>query len=159
MPCRTATRHPLESLLWQGISHHLRHTTTVKLFADPHAAHFAVTAYGDDHVAIDGRALRRSLLLLPDRIDEDWGPANFAMLTHEHLAPLAVLACDVLLLGTGVKQHFLPPALMHPLIEAGRSIEVMGTQAACRTYNILVAEGRVVAAALIIEENETRLSQ
>jgi uncharacterized protein len=123
----------------------------LKLIADPRSTLFAITAYGDAHVAINGRALHRSLLILPDRIDELWGPADFASLTSEHLMPLVGVACDVLLLGSGVKQRFPPPVLLRPLIEAGRAIEVMSTQAACRTYNILSAEGRLVAAALIIE--------
>lgn len=149
MPCIIAT----ETLFQQGIAHHDHHAATVKLHAAPHSAFLAVTAYGDDHVAVNGRAFNRSLLLLPDRIDEAWGPAAYAALATEHLASLAALQCDVLLLGTGRRQRFPPPALLRPLIEAGRAIEVMNTQAACRTYNILVAEGRIVAAALIIESS------
>ena len=61
------------------------------------------------------------------------------------------LPCDVTLLGTGARQRFPAPALLRPLIEAGRGVEVMDTHAACRTYNVLVAEGRTVVAALIIE--------
>lgn len=102
-------------------------------------------------MAVGGRVLRRSLLLLPDRVDANWGPETFAALEPGHLAPLVELACDVLLLGTGTRQRFPAPATLRPLIEAGRGIEVMDTPAACRTYNILVAEGRSVAAALIIE--------
>lgn len=151
MPCIIAT----ETLFQQGIAHHDHHAATVKLHAAPHSAYLAVTAYGDDHVAVNGRVLTRSLLLLPDRIDEAWGPPAYATLDQTHLTPLATLQCDVLLLGTGRQQRFPPPALLRPLIEAGRAIEVMNTQAACRTYNILVAEGRVVAAALIIEPNPT----
>lgn len=123
----------------------------MKLHADTRNPSFSVTAYGDDHVAVNGRVLTRSLLLLPDRIDETWGPAACAALTLSHLEALVALPCDVLLLGTGRRQHFPPPALLRPLIEAGRSVEIMDTGAACRTYNILVAEGRAVAAALIVE--------
>jgi uncharacterized protein len=129
----------------------LRHTATVKLHADADNTYLAVTAYGDDHIAVNGRKLHRSLLLMPDRIDEAWGPDDFISLAHTHLDQLAALSCDVLLLGTGHRQCFPPHALLRPLIEAGRGIEVMDTRAACRTYNILVAEGRIVAAALIIE--------
>lgn len=123
----------------------------MKLHADPRSTRFSVTAYGDAHVAVNGRVLARSLLLLPDRIDETWGPDAFAALAHSHLEALVALPCDVLLLGTGRRQRFPPPALLRPLIEAGRSVEIMDTGAACRTYNILVAEGRAVAAALIVE--------
>ncbi|MDP2170732.1 MAG: MTH938/NDUFAF3 family protein [Rhodocyclaceae bacterium] len=123
----------------------------MKLHDDSLSTRHAVTGYGDHHVSVDGRELRRSLLLLPDHLDLDWGPDDFAALAHAHLEPLATLRCDVLLLGTGNRQRFPSPALLRPLIEAGRNIEVMDTQAACRTYNILMTEGRVVAAALIIE--------
>lgn len=126
----------------------------MKLHADPRSARHTVTAYGDDHVAVDGRIHTRSLLLLPDRIDASWGPEDFAGLATTHIAALVAVmeqGCDVLLLGTGRRQRFPAPALLRPLHEAGRGIEVMDTPAACRTYNVLRAEGRVVAAALIIE--------
>lgn len=110
-----------------------------------------VTAYEAGRVAVNGRILTRSLLLLPDRLDEHWGPASFAALTVEHLAALTTQDSDVLLLGTGLRQRFPPPIMLRPLIEAGRGFEIMDTAAACRTYNILVAEGRLVLAALIIE--------
>lgn len=125
--------------------------TALKLHADPRSAHHVVTAYGPGHVAVDGRTLARSLLLQPDRIDEAWGPIAFSRLDEAHVAQLVAVACDVLLLGTGERQRFPPPALLRPLFEAGRTIEIMDTPAACRTYNILVAEGRTVAAALIVE--------
>lgn len=124
---------------------------TLKLHADPRSTHHSVTAYGPGQVSVDGNSYTRSLLLLPDRIDPAWGPADFAGLSAEHLAALADLACDVILLGTGARQRFPAPALLRSLIEAGRGVEVMDTPAACRTYNVLVAEGRRPAAALIVE--------
>ncbi|MDP1651126.1 MAG: Mth938-like domain-containing protein [Rhodocyclaceae bacterium] len=123
----------------------------MKLHADSHNVQLVVTAYSAGQVAVNGRTLARSLLLMPDRLDESWGPDAFAALAVVHLEQLALLPCDVLLLGTGNRQHFPAAALLRPLIEAGRGFEVMDTPAACRTYNILVAEGRAVAAALIIE--------
>ena len=126
-------------------------TIDLKLHADPRSTHHTVTAYGADHVAVNGRILQRSLLLLPDRLDETWGPESFAALAAAHLQSLLDLSCDVLLLGTGQRQRFPAMPLLRPLYEAGRSIEIMDTPAACRTYNILLAEGRAVAAALIVE--------
>ncbi len=123
----------------------------MKLHADSHNVQHVVTAYSAGQVAVNGRTLVRSLLLMPDRIDESWGPDAYAALALNHLEPLASLPCDVLLLGTGDQQRFPATALLRPLIEAGRGFEVMDTAAACRTYNILVAEGRAVAAALIVE--------
>lgn len=151
MPCHVAT----ETLFQQGIPHFSRPAAALKLHADPRSPHHVVTAYGDAHVAVDGRVLTRSLLLLPDRIDATWGPETFAALTAAHLAQLVPLACDVLLLGTGMRQRFPAAPLLRPLIEAGRGFEVMDTPAACRTYNILMAEGRAVAAALILDSPTT----
>lgn len=124
----------------------------MKLHADPRNTQHVITAYGVGQVAVNGRILVRSLLLMPDRLDESWGPAAYAALAPAHLEQLAGLPCDVLLIGTGVRQRFPAAALLRPLIEAGRGFEIMDTPAACRTYNILVAEGRAVAAALIVED-------
>lgn len=110
-----------------------------------------ITAHGAGFVAINGRRLEHSCLVLPDRLDEAWGPARFDDLAMDHLAALAGLAGTVILLGTGARQRFPAPALLRPLIEAGIGAEIMDTGAACRTYNILLAEGRAVAAALIVE--------
>ncbi len=123
----------------------------MKLHRDDSVDHHAVTAHGPGFVAVNGRRIERSLLLLPDRLDPTWGPQRFEELAEHHLAALAGLGCSVVLLGTGERQRFPAPALLRPLVEAGIGVEVMDTPAACRTYNILVAEGRSVAAALIIE--------
>ena len=125
----------------------------MKLHAASPSNSLFVTARGDGFVTVNGKTLERSLLLLPDRVDETWGPDNFAALTAEHLAVLANLGCDVVLLGTGRRQRFPPAAMMRPLIAARIPLEAMDTAAACRTYNILVSEGRTVAAALIVERD------
>lgn len=64
-------------------------------------------------------------------------------------APPASVKPEVLLLGTGARQRFPSPAVLRPLLQAGIGVEVMDTQAAARTYNILMAEGRRVVAALL----------
>ncbi|WP_126444744.1 Mth938-like domain-containing protein [Sulfuricystis multivorans] len=125
----------------------------MKLHPDPRSTDNIVTAYGSDFIAVGGRVLTRSLLLLPDRLDAQWGPEAYADLAIEHLARLAAFSCDVVLLGTGRRQRFPAPALLRPLIEAGRGFEIMDTAAACRTYNILVGEGRLPLAALILEKD------
>jgi uncharacterized protein len=125
----------------------------MKLYADSRPTFHVVTSLGPGYVAVDTQRYERSLLLQPDRIDPTWGPANPDLLTAAHLAPLAGIGCDVVLLGTGDRQRFPGPAILQPLIDARIGVEVMDTQAACRTYNILVAEGRKVAAALIVESH------
>lgn len=125
----------------------------MKLQPDQTGLQHIVTAYAPGSIAVNGRVLTRSLLLMPEHLDETWGPNDFGTLTIDHLAQLAALSSDVLLLGTGLRQRFPAPALLRPLIESGRGFEVMDTAAACRTYNILVGEGRIVLAALIVESS------
>ncbi len=125
----------------------------MKLHPDKSSPQHVVTAYEVGCVAVNGRVLTRSLLLLPDHLDEQWGPEAYAALATEHLVQLTTYPCDVLLLGTGSRQRFPAPAMLRPLIEAGCGFEIMDTAAACRTYNLLVAEGRIVLAALIIESS------
>ena len=114
----------------------------------------SITAYGPGFIAVNGRSLARSFLLAPDRVLEDWGPESFDTLSEASMHAVAALDCPIVLLGTGSRQRFPAPALLHPLIERGMGVEVMDSFAACRTYNILLAEGRAVAAALIVEHTE-----
>lgn len=123
----------------------------MKLQLETRGALNFITAYEAGRVTVSGRALTRSFLLMPERLDEQWGPDGRAGLRAEHLLALTGVPGDVLLIGTGLRQRFPPPDLLRPLIEAGRSYEIMDTAAACRTYNVLVAEGRLVLAALILE--------
>lgn len=114
-----------------------------------------VTAYGDGYIAIDGRTYARdacsSLLLHAQGIDTSWQVAAFEQLGSAHFAMLAACPGEILLLGTGKRQRFPAADLLQALLARGKTLEIMDTHAACRTYNILAAEARSVAAALIIE--------
>jgi len=110
-----------------------------------------VTAYGAGHIAVNGQPLTRSFLLTPRKLETDWRPASIGELTADDLARVVALGSRIVLLGTGLRQRFPPPALLAPLTRAGIGVEVMDSLAACRTYNILMAEGRDVAAAVIVE--------
>jgi uncharacterized protein len=109
------------------------------------------TAYGDRYVVVNGRRIDTSVIVLPDRIVEDWGATGFDALDTAHMARLAGLDSEIVLLGTGKLLRFPRPELMRPLVQAGRGLEVMDVQAACRTYNILASEARKVAAALLFD--------
>ena len=113
------------------------------------------TGYGEGFVLVNGQRIDRSLIVLPDRLVEDWGATTFEALTAAHLEALANLGSEVVLLGTGSLLRFPSPELMRGAkkryAETNMGLEVMDVQAACRTYNILVAEERKVAAALLIE--------
>ncbi len=109
------------------------------------------TAYGEGYVAVNGRRYSRSLIVLPERLVEDWGATTFDALSAGDMVTLAGLDREVVLLGTGKLLRFPRPELMRPLVQAGVGVEVMDVQAACRTYNILASEGRRVAAALLFD--------
>ncbi len=86
---------------------------------------------------------------MPSRLDTDWHAGESDQLGVESIERLARLEVEIVLIGTGEHQQFPQPMALRPLVEAGIGFEVMSTPAACRTYNILVAEDRSVAAALI----------
>jgi uncharacterized protein len=123
----------------------------MKLHSSVTASLLSITSYDAGHIAVNGRRLTRSFLLTPQRLIEDWPPASFDSMSEADLLAVANLDCPIVLLGTGARQRFPAPALMRQLIERRVGVEVMDSHAACRTYNILMAEGRDVAAALIIE--------
>lgn len=108
------------------------------------------TAYDKDFVSVNGVRHERSLIVLPERIIAEWQPVAPDAMTAEHFSALADLELEILLLGTGSRLRFPSPRLMQALAQQGIGLEAMDTFAACRTYNILAAEGRKVAAALIL---------
>ena len=84
---------------------------------------------------------------------EPWQRGGFDALEAADFERVAALAPEVVLLGSGARLRFPAPALLRALIERGVGVETMDTAAACRTYNVLAAEGRSVLAALIIESD------
>jgi len=109
-----------------------------------------IAAYGADHLTINGQRHEASLVLLPDEVIGDWA-SSLEQVVALHFEVIIMRAPEIVLLGTGERQRFPSPALYAGLIRARIGVEVMTTAAACRTYNILAAEGRRVAAALILE--------
>ena len=110
----------------------------------------SVTAYGQGYVAVNGRRYETSLIIMPDRIAEDWSVESLDSLVRENIQALVSLRPELVLLGTGDALRFPHPRLLEDLMAARIGTEIMDTRAACRTYNILAEEGRHVAAALII---------
>jgi uncharacterized protein len=109
-----------------------------------------IRAYTRGAVTVNDQVIRRSFIVTAERLITDWPPQHFAELDASHLLPLQTLKPEIVILGTGARQHFPPPRMTHPLLSRGIGVEVMDTAAACRTYNILMSEGRQVAAALLM---------
>jgi uncharacterized protein len=109
-----------------------------------------ITGHGAGWVEVNALRYQCSLIVLPNRIVTDWQVMDFASLAESHFERIAQCAPEIVLLGTGPTHRFVHPRLARALTESGIGLECMDTAAACRTYNILLAEGRHVAAALII---------
>lgn len=107
------------------------------------------TGYGDGWVEVSGRRVAAGLVVSADRVLEGWGAEGIGQLTAAGMAALLDWKPEIVLLGSGATFRFPDPAALAPLYAAGVGVEVMDTKAACRTYNILLAEGRRVVAALV----------
>ena len=124
------------------------HSTSTKQYQ-------TVTAYDDVGIEINGMRFNHSLIVLPEAVPVAWPVQSFDDLTLAHFEHIDSTAPDVVILGTGQRQRFAHPKLTTPLTARRVGVECMDNQAACRTYNILMAEGRKVALALIIDAPTT----
>jgi len=109
-----------------------------------------IRAYAVGSITINEQRVERSVIVTPTQMISDWPPQQFSELEASHFAQLAPLKPEIVLLGTGVRQQFPSAQATSPLLSQGIGVEVMDTAAACRTYNIIMLEGRQVAAALLI---------
>ncbi len=105
-------------------------------------------SYGHGRFRVSGEVYEGSILVFPERI-EAWPVASLGDLTLASLASVVAHAPEVLLLGCGERLQLISGALRGELRAAGIVVEPMDTGAAARTYNVLLAEERRVAAALI----------
>lgn len=122
----------------------------MKLNLDLPARVNVIRAYAPGELRVGETLHRASLILTASVLQPGWRPASAEDLQAADFAALVALRPEVVLLGTGARQVFPAPAVLAPLHAARIGFEVMDTRAACRTFNVLVAEGREVAAALIL---------
>lgn len=109
-----------------------------------------INAYGPDYVVVNGVKHHASLVVTPDEFLPRWPVAALDALAPAHIAALLAHRPEVVLIGTGATLRFPPAPVLRPLIDANVGYEVMATAAACRTFSVLVAEGRRVVAGLIV---------
>jgi uncharacterized protein len=109
-----------------------------------------VTGLGDGWIKVGATEYHDNCVLAPDAVHEGFAPEGFDALTEADFRALLDYHPEIVLLGTGATQRFPHPRLLAPLAAARVGVEVMDTRAACRTFNILVAEDRRVIAALIV---------
>jgi len=120
----------------------------VKLHASSPAALHSFSGYGEGFVMVNGQRHEGSMIVMPERLLA-WDVKDFDSLKEADFQVFFELNLEILLLGTGPKQRFPHPRLTQALMRKRVGVEAMDLQAACRTYNILMAEERRVAAALL----------
>jgi uncharacterized protein len=123
----------------------------MKLHSSSTQQYQTVTGYDAEGVEINAQRFNFSLLVMPETRPRPWQVASFESLTAAHFESIAQDAPDVVILGTGERQRFVHPRLVASLSNQRIGVECMDSHAACRTYNILMGEGRKVTLALIIE--------
>lgn len=121
------------------------------LTLDDNQAAFQIKAFKPGHIQVNDTVYHRSLIITAQQLIEDWRPQTIDELNFEDLAVIQTLHPAIFILGTGPVLTFPPIEKYGELINLGIGVEIMNTYAACRTYNALTAENRVVAAALIIQ--------
>ena len=108
------------------------------------------TGYGPGWIEVNRKRHESSLVVSGDRLVVDWPLRSVDEIGADHLAAILELKPEIVLLGTGRTFIFPDRARLAPLYAARVGVEVMDTPAACRTYNILLGEGRNVVAALVV---------
>lgn len=112
---------------------------------------YAVRGYGEEGVKINDVVYTTSLILTPKSLDDDWNPPPVMEWQPAELDALLAYDPEILLIGTGARIHILGTAFQAHALRHGVGMEIMDTEAACRTFNVLTSEGRRVVAGLLIE--------
>lgn len=109
-----------------------------------------IQSYSQGFVIINQIEYRNPIVVMPEKIINPWGPTSFESLTPEHFQMLLPYKPQVVLVGTGPSFRLMDPSLYAGFINLQIGVEVMDTGAACRTYQVLMSEGREVMAALLL---------
>lgn len=114
-----------------------------------------INACTSEHIVINGQPWRQSVLLPASGDVALWAVERHDDLTAAHFERIASAQPELVIFGSGTRLRFVNPALLAALMARRIGIETMDTAAACRTYNVLAAEGRNVMAALLLAPTST----
>jgi len=110
---------------------------------------FFIRSVSEKGIRVSDEYYNKPFIISGQRIVPEWGVETLEDINEASLQVIFALQPEVILLGTGKTQVFLPPATQRHFFHRNIGFEVMTTDAACRTFNVLVAEGRQVVAALL----------
>ncbi len=116
---------------------------------------YAIRRYEADGITIGEQRFERSLLLAPDQIDTTWGPDAPTQLKRAHLEQIIALSPEIVIIGSGKNRVNWHTSEQQQWLQLFPGMEIMTTDAACRTYNLLLSQGRRVVAGLILETEQT----
>jgi len=122
----------------------------MKFAEDHNEANYKITGYEKQGIKINDRLFQQSLIVSPSTLIAEWKPSEIMQLSAEDLESFYELNAEIILLGTGDKQCFPNTDVLKQLAKMQIGFEIMDTQAACRTFNIIMAEGRNVVAGLFL---------
>jgi uncharacterized protein len=122
----------------------------MKFTLEPQAQAHLIRGYSAEEIRIGAERVTVSCIVTPERLISPWEPQCFDELLPAHLQAVLALEPQLLILGTGPTQRFAPQAVRVLMAQRGVGLEAMQLGAACRTFNVLVQEGRRVAAALFL---------
>ena len=123
----------------------------MKLQADRMEGLNAISRHGAEGVIVNGVEHRRSVIVPWRGAVTTWNVSGFDALAEAHFEDLAALAPELVIFGSGARLRFPNPRLLKPLMSRRIGVETMDSPAACRTYNVLLAEGRAVLVALLFD--------
>jgi uncharacterized protein len=109
---------------------------------------YTIKSYSNSGVFIKNTLYETNIIVSPKIIVEDWGPANINNLDQDHLIDIFNTKPELVLIGTGSKLLFPHNDILDAILLKNIGVEVMDTGAACRAYNFIAGEGRIVTAAL-----------
>ena len=123
----------------------------LQLESHPTACH--VGSFVDNAVVIGEVCYTSSLIVTPEQVIPDWPPQHSDELTIDDFEMILTLQPELILVGTGNTLRFPDSVILKGVIKAGIGIDFMDSRAACRTYNLLAAEGRHITAGIIVDRS------
>jgi len=122
----------------------------MKMIQEKGEGSYRIRAYQGGRVLINQSEYATSVIVTLTELMTDWAPQRVSEIEPGHIEEILALEPEIILLGTGTVQQFPSREVMKTAIQRGVGLEVMDTGSACRTFNLLMAEGRRVAAALMV---------
>jgi uncharacterized protein len=120
-------------------------------FARDQIAKLTIRHVGPGSIRVGDELLNRSFAIIGEEIIRDWQPCGVEDIAEDDLHALIAATPELILIGTGAKAVFPPRDLVFSLARRNIGLETMDTAAACRTFNILIGDGRRVAAVMIVD--------